>query len=96
MLTYDQVTIVEGIYLAIESGGISNEFAIELRNYIHKQNYEQHIYLQWLFNRWSFIKLDMDHMPMRNLSLSLAISRYHNLQPTVCNVITQNEPNIFY
>ena len=40
MLTYDQVTMVEGIYLAI--------------------------------------------------------SRYHNLQPTVCNVVTQNEPNIFY
>ena len=71
MLTYDEITLVEGVYLAIESGGISDEFTLELRNYIHKQNYEQHIYLQWLINRWSFIKIDKDHMPLRrNLSLS--------------------------
>ena len=88
MLTYDEITLVEGVYLAIESGGISDEFAIELRDYIYKQNYEQYIYLQWLTNRWSFLKHNKDHMPER-ISLSYVISGYHDLPSPRFDDITQ-------
>ena len=64
MLTYDQVTLIEGVYLAISNEGISAEIATKLQNYIYEENFEQYVYLHWLIIRWSIIKKDKHHMPL--------------------------------
>ena len=71
MLTYDQITLVEGVYLALSNEGISDELAMKIQNYIYEHNFEQYVYLRWLISRWSFLKKDKHHLQLsRNLSLS--------------------------
>ena len=40
MLTYDQITFVEGVYLALSDEGISDELVMKMLNYIYEHNFE--------------------------------------------------------
>ena len=70
MLTYSQISGVEAIYLIHCCGVlVDDEILYKLRERICSSNSEQHAYLHWLFNRWTFIKEQKYHMPKRVIKL---------------------------
>ena len=69
MLTYSQITEVEAIYLIHCGRVLVDEILYKLRERICSSNSEQHVYLHWLFNRWTFIKEQKYHMPKRVIKL---------------------------
>ena len=70
MLTYSQISEVEAIYLIHGCGFlVDDEILYKLRERICSSNSEQHAYLHWLFNRWTFIKEQKYHMPKRVIKL---------------------------
>ena len=70
MLNDTEITLVEGVYLAISYGELPDEVELQIQHYIYKHNFEQYVYLQWLINRWSFLKRDEHHMPLRTTKLN--------------------------
>jgi hypothetical protein len=65
MLTQKQITEVEGVYIAINSYGISPELYIAFIEHFYKHNLYQFIYLKWLLHRWPLIRKHQHQMPKR-------------------------------
>ena len=65
MLTQNQITEVEGVYIAITSCGISHELCIAFIEHFYKHNLYQFIYLKWLLHRWPLIRKHNRQMPKR-------------------------------
>jgi len=79
MLNDSEITLVESIYLVLEGDILTDEMQLLLNDYVYRHNFEQHVYLQWLINRWSFLKRDKHHFPLRRLNLN----KYVELHPIV-------------
>ena len=79
MLNDSEITVVESIYLVLDRDILTSEIALQIQDYVYKHNFEQHVYLQWLINRWSFLKRDKHHLPLRRLNLN----KYVELHPIV-------------
>ena len=66
MLTDNQITMVEAVYLAIDNGELSEEVCQRLVYNMYLQSKECHIYLIWLLNRWRFgLRKHKYHLPIR-------------------------------
>ena len=65
MLTDNQITMVEAVYLAIDNGELSEEVCQRLVYNMYLQSKECHIYLIWLLNRWVKIRRYKYHLPIR-------------------------------
>ena len=65
MLTDNQITMVEAIYLAIDNGELSEEVCQRLVDNMYLQSKECHIYLTWLLNRWAWKRKHRTHLPIR-------------------------------
>jgi hypothetical protein len=65
MLDDEQITEAECIYLSCDSGGLSDEAIIKLREYIYNKCHEQYIYLEWLLTRWTKLRNDYTHLPTK-------------------------------
>jgi hypothetical protein len=74
MLTLNQITEVEGVYLAITSCGIRNELTIAFIEHFYKHNLYQFIYLKWLLQRWTLIKKHKHHLPKRFIHIANSLS----------------------
>ena len=83
MLNDSEITMVEGIYLVLSDGELTSEIALQIQKYVYKHNFEQHIYLQWLINRWTFKKRDKHHLPLRRLKLNEYVECEYIHQPIV-------------
>ena len=66
MLTDKEITIVEAIYLAIDSGEMSYSFCQRLVDSVRQKNNEEYAYVLWLLNRWKYeLRLHKSHLPKR-------------------------------
>jgi len=66
MLTDKDITKVEGIYLAIDSGKLSYSLCQELVDSVRQKNNDEYAYLMWLLNRWRYeLRLHKYHLPKR-------------------------------
>ena len=65
MLTDNQITMVEAVYLAIDNGELSEELCQYLVDNMYSYDKECHIYLIWLLNRWVKIRRYKYHLPTR-------------------------------
>ena len=45
MLSEDKITETEAVYIAIDSGELTDEIIFKLRDHIYNANFEQHCYL---------------------------------------------------
>ena len=70
MLNDSEITLVESIYLVLEGDILTDEMQLLLKDYVYRHNFEQHVYQQWLINRWSVLKRDKHHLPLRRLNLN--------------------------
>ena len=70
MLNESEITLVESVYLVLDREVLTSEIALQIQDYVYKHNFEQHVYLQWLINRWSVLKRDKHHLPLRRLNLN--------------------------
>ena len=70
MLNDSEITLVESIYLVLDRDILTSEIALQIQDYVYKHNFEQHVYLQWLINRWSFLKRDKHHLPLRTININ--------------------------
>ena len=65
MLTDNQITMVEAVYLAIDNCQLSEEICQNLVDNMYLYNKECHIYLIWLLNRWFSLRWHRTHLPKR-------------------------------
>lgn len=65
MLSDNQITEVEGVFLAIESKKISYDLSSAFIERFYDTNREQYKYLLWLLNRWVLLRKDKNHLPKR-------------------------------
>ena len=67
MLTDNQITMVEAVYLAIDNGALSEELCQNLVDNMYSYDKECHIYLIWLLNRWRSpaLRKHKYHLPTR-------------------------------
>ena len=65
MLSDKTMTIVEGIFLAIDSRILQESYCYELIAYVNTINSESLAYLLWLLNRWTLLRLSEFHLPKR-------------------------------
>ena len=65
MLDYNTITLIEAIYITLDSGYVNDIVANEIRENIYKDNFEQHCYLDWLLNRWIHIRTHKYDLPRR-------------------------------
>ena len=66
MLTDNQITMVEAVYLAIDNGELSEEVCQGLVDNMYSQSKECHIYLIWPLNRLRFCwRRHKHHLPKR-------------------------------
>ena len=70
MLNESEITLVESVYLVLDRDVLTSEIVLQIQDYVYKHNFEQHVYLQWLINRWSVLKRDKHHLPLRRLNLN--------------------------
>ena len=79
MLTDNQITMVESVYLAIDNGELSEDLCQHLVDNMYLHNKECHIYLIWLLNRWRQIRRYKYHLPIRTkhcIDLSTLMKQY--------------------
>ena len=83
MLTDNQITMVEAVYLAIDNGALSEELCQYLVDNMYSYDKECHIYLIWLLNRWKFVlRKHKYHLPIRTkhrIDLSKLIKQFQNV-----------------
>ena len=66
MLTDKDITMVEAIYLAIDSGNLPVSVCYQLIDKVRQKNNEQYAYLMWLLNRWKYeLRSHRTHLPKR-------------------------------
>ena len=66
MLTDKEITMVEAIYLAIDSGDMPVSVCYQLIDKVRQTNNEQYAYLIWLLNRWRYeLRSHRTHLPKR-------------------------------
>ena len=66
MLTDKDITMVEAIYLAIDSGNLPVSVCYQLIDKVRQKNNEQYAYLIWLLNRWKYeLRSHRTHLPKR-------------------------------
>ena len=63
MLTVGEISETEIIFLAIDTGLLSDEICEAIMLQISQNNKEAHIYLMWLLTRWRGIRLDKSDLP---------------------------------
>ena len=64
MLTDKQITLVEGVFLAIDSNKIDYLIDEMIENVFIISN-EQGNYLLWLMDRWVYLRNNKHHLPKR-------------------------------
>lgn len=64
MLTDKQITLVEGVFLAIDSKKIDYLIDEMIENVFMISN-EQGNYLLWLMERWVYLRNNKHHLPKR-------------------------------
>ena len=69
MLDYNTITLIEALYLALDSGYVSNSGANEIRENVYNNNFEQYCYLEWLLNRWTLLRKYKYDLPKRKIEL---------------------------
>ena len=70
MLSKNQIVMINAIYLAIDSGDLSDELCWLLVESVEK-NIEEHAYLLWLLNRWKYhLRKHKYHLPTPIINLS--------------------------
>ena len=66
MLTDKEITIVEGIFLAIDGGLMPESISYKLIQSLQKKSIEHSAYLMWLLNRWKYeLRSHKAHLPKR-------------------------------
>ena len=72
MLTQQQFTEVEIVYIARHTGTVNDELFAFIIHRLYETNFEQFVYLQWLMERWVVLRKRYHHLPTR-----IAHSYYH-------------------
>jgi hypothetical protein len=66
MLTDKEITIIEAIYLAIDSGQLSDYICNKFINAIKNKSDDEYVYLMWLLIRWkNDLRIHKYHLPTR-------------------------------
>ena len=75
MLSKNQIVMINAIYLAIDSGNLSDELSQLLVDSVYQKNNEEYAYLIWLLNRWKYhLRKHKYHLPTPIISLSNSIN----------------------
>ena len=72
MITQQQITEVEIVYIARHTGVVNDDFLSFIITRFYETNYEQFVYLQWLMERWVVLRKHYHHLPTR-----ITYSYYH-------------------
>ena len=67
MLTDTEITETESVFLALDSGDLTDEIIFKLREYIYNKYFEQHCYLDWLLDRWTILRKHRHQLPKRTI-----------------------------
>ena len=67
MLTDTDIIITESVFLALDSGDLTDEIIFKLREYIYNKYFEQHCYLDWLLDRWTILRKHRHQLPKRTI-----------------------------
>ena len=81
MLNDYELTMVEGVFVAIDSNQLSESYCYELINYFLTKMKEAYKYLWWLLNRWTLLRLSKYHLPK-------IITHHIRLNNTINNLST--------
>ena len=65
MLSDTEITLVEGLFLVIDSKELSPDCNVEIYEFVRTYNEEAFIYLDWLLLRWTRSRRDVTHLPNR-------------------------------
>ena len=65
MLTQQQITEVEIVYIARRTGIVNEELFAFIIHRFYDTNFEQFVYLQWLMERWVILRKHYHHLPTR-------------------------------
>jgi hypothetical protein len=69
MLTLNQITEVEAIYICRNNNTIKDDLYVAFIEHLYKNNLEQFIYLKWLLQRWPLLRKHHRHLPKRIIHL---------------------------
>ena len=69
MLDYNTITLIEALYITLDSGYINDSVANTIRENVYINNFEQHCYLEWLLNRWTLLRKHKHDLPKRKIEL---------------------------
>ena len=65
MLSDTEITLVEGLFLVIDSKELSHDCNVEIYEFVRTFNEEAFIYLDWLLLRWTRLRNNVSHLPNR-------------------------------
>ena len=65
MLDNNTITLTEAIFLVIDSDYVNSFVVNMIKEHIFKDNFEQHCYLDWLLNRWIYIRKHKYDLPRK-------------------------------
>ena len=60
-----ETRMIESIFLALDSGKLSESYCEELVDYLRRKNKEAYKYVLRLLNRWVLLRLNKYHLPKR-------------------------------
>ena len=69
MLTNTQITETEAVFVALDSGDMTDNLVFEIREHVYYKSFEQHCYLQWLLDRWTILRKHAHHLPTRAVNM---------------------------
>ena len=65
MLSDTEITLIESLFLVIDSKELSHDCNVEIYEFVRTFNEEAFIYLDWLLLRWTRLRNNVSHLPNR-------------------------------
>ena len=65
MLDNNTIKLTESLFLVIDSDYVNSFVVNMIKEHIFKDNFEQHCYLDWLLNRWIYIRKHKYDLPRK-------------------------------
>ena len=63
MLSIAEINETENIFLAIDTGILTDVICLAMIVKVYEVNKEAHAYLCWLLGRWRILREDKEHLP---------------------------------
>ena len=60
-----EIVEAEALFLCIDWGVISEEQGKNIMTNMKQRSFEQYVYLEWLLLRWTLLRKDNKHLPVK-------------------------------